>query len=100
MTTNTFIPKDQRIQDMRTRFDDVEDFISWREIANTYFQRGSSWFYHKLNGHDGNGKPDGFTPEEAEHIKAIRHYKAAYPNGAKSLLRYAQELFDNLIVQQ
>jgi len=51
---------------MRTRFDDVEDFISWREIANTYFQRGSSWFYHKLNGHDGNGKPDGFTPEEAE----------------------------------
>ena len=33
---------------MRTRFDDVEDFISWREIANTYFQRGSSWFYHTL----------------------------------------------------
>ncbi|EKX88353.1 hypothetical protein [Alloprevotella sp. oral taxon 473] len=40
------------------------------------------------------------TTEEAELIKAIRHYKAAYPNGAKSLLRYAQELFDNLIVQQ
>ncbi len=40
------------------------------------------------------------TAEEAELIKAIRHYKAAYPNGAKSLLRYAQELFDNLIVQQ
>lgn len=69
MTTNTFVPKDQRIQDMRTRFDDVEDFISWREIANTYFQRGSSWFYHKLNGHDGNGKPDGFTPEEAETLR-------------------------------
>ena len=49
--------------------DDVEDFISWREIANTYFQRGSSWFYHKLNGHDGNGKPDGFTPEEAETLR-------------------------------
>ena len=69
MTTNTFVPKDQRIQDMRTRFDDVEDFISWREIDNTYFQRGSSWFYHKLNGHDGNGKPDGFTPEEAETLR-------------------------------
>lgn|GEM_PF-1105888 len=40
------------------------------------------------------------TTEEAELIKANRHYKAAYPNGAKSLLRYAQELFDNLIVQQ
>ena len=40
------------------------------------------------------------STEEAELIKAIRHDKAAYPNGAKSLLRYAQELFDNLIDQQ
>lgn len=40
------------------------------------------------------------TTEEAELVEAIHRYKAAYPNGAKSLLRYAQELFDNLIVQQ
>ena len=37
------------------------------------------------------------TAEEAELIEAIRRYKAAYPNGEKSLLRYAHELFDNLI---
>ena len=37
------------------------------------------------------------TTEEAELIKAIRHYKAAYPNGAKSLLHSEQELIDNLI---
>ncbi|MBF0964812.1 MAG: hypothetical protein HXK17_05545 [Alloprevotella sp.] len=40
------------------------------------------------------------TTEEAELIKAIRHHKAAYPNGAKSLLHSEQELFDNLIDQQ
>lgn len=37
--------------------------------------------------------------ELRKHIEAIRRYKAAYPKGAKSLLRYAQELFDNLIDQ-
>lgn len=37
------------------------------------------------------------TAEEAELIKAIRHDKAAYPNGAKSLLHSEQELIDNLI---
>ncbi len=40
------------------------------------------------------------TAEEAELIKAIRHYKAAYPNGEKSLLHSEQELIDNLINQQ
>ena len=51
---------------MRRRFDDVEDFICWGEIAEAYFDRSASWFYHKLNGHDGNGRPDGFTRSEAE----------------------------------
>lgn len=37
------------------------------------------------------------TAEEAELIKAIRHYNAAYPNGEKSLLHSEQELIDNLI---
>ena len=43
--------------------------ISWREFANTYFQRSSSWFYHKLDGIDGNGGEGGFTPQEAEQMR-------------------------------
>ena len=42
--------------------------ISWRDFANTYFHRSSSWFYHKLDGIDGNGGEGGFT-EEAEQIR-------------------------------
>ena len=29
----------------------------------------ASWFYHKLDGIDGNGGEGGFTPEEAEQIR-------------------------------
>lgn len=43
--------------------------ISWREFANTYFHRSSSWFYHKLDGIDGNGGEGGFTEEEAEQLR-------------------------------
>ena len=43
--------------------------ISWREFSNTYFQRSSSWFYHKLDGIDGNGGEGGFTPEETEQMR-------------------------------
>lgn len=54
------------ITDMRQRVRDVSLSVSWREIANTYFKKSSSWFYHKLDGIDGNGGVGGFTPEEAE----------------------------------
>lgn len=69
LMNTVFTPKEMRIRDMRPRFNDVEDFICWGEIASEYFQRSASWFYHKLNGRDGNGKPDGFTPEEAELLR-------------------------------
>ena len=52
----TVVSQSDRITDMRRRFDDVEDFICWGEIAEAYFDRSASWFYHKLNGHDGNGR--------------------------------------------
>ena len=42
--------------------------ISWREIAHTYFGKSASWLYHKLDGIDGNGGVDGFTPEEADKL--------------------------------
>jgi len=43
------------VTDMKKKLSDVLMAISWREFANTYFQRSSSWFYHKMDGIDGNG---------------------------------------------
>lgn len=57
------------ISDMKKRIKDIQMAISWREFANTYFQRSSSWFYHKLDGIDGNGGEGGFTPQEAEQMR-------------------------------
>lgn len=37
------------------------------------------------------------TDKEWELIQAIRNYKKAYPNGAKRLLSYIKEIFDELI---
>lgn len=57
------------VSDMKKRIKDIQMAISWREFANTYFQRSSSWFYHKLDGIDGNGGGGGFTAEEAEQMR-------------------------------
>lgn len=54
---------------MKKRIRDIQMAISWREFANTYFQRSSSWFYHKLDGINGNGGEGGFTPQEAEQMR-------------------------------
>ncbi len=37
------------------------------------------------------------TEQEWELISAIRNYKRAYPNGAKSILFYIMQLLDNLL---
>ena len=57
------------VSDMKKRIRDIQMAISWREFANTYFQRSSSWFYHKLDGIDGNGGGGGFTAQEAEQMR-------------------------------
>ena len=57
------------VTDMKKKLSDVLMAISWREFANTYFQRSSSWFYHKMDGIDGNGGPGGFNEEEAEQMR-------------------------------
>ena len=54
------------ITDMKSRVKDVMMAISWRDFANTYFHKSSSWFYHKMDGIDGNGGTGGFNAEEAE----------------------------------
>ena len=57
------------ITDMKSRISGIRMAISWRDFANTYFQRSSSWFYHKMDGIDGNGGMGGFTPEETEQLR-------------------------------
>ena len=40
------------------------------------------------------------TPEEEDLIMAIRNYNKSFPDGYPELLWYAQELFDNMLVQR
>ena len=69
MLQETAIKDPVVISDMKKRIRDIQMTISWREFANTYFQRSSSWLYHKLDGIDGNGGEGGFTPQEAEQMR-------------------------------
>ncbi len=57
------------ISDMKRRLRDIQMAISWRDFANTYFQKSSSWFYHKMDGIDGNGGAGGFSEAEAEQMR-------------------------------
>lgn len=61
--------KELVIYDMKSKMMDILISISWRDIAHTYFQKSSSWLYHKLDGIDGNGKEGGFNEEEAAKLK-------------------------------
>ena len=61
--------KQSQISDMKQRMSDIMLSVSWREIARTYFDNSVSWFYHKMDGIDGNGGVGGFTAEEAEQLR-------------------------------
>lgn len=56
-------------QTMRAQMADISTSISWGMLAQTYFDKSASWFYHKLNGIDGNGKPTQFSSEEKEQLQ-------------------------------
>lgn len=57
------------ISDMKKKLQGILMSVSWREFANTYFKKSSSWFYHKMDGIDGNGGKGGFNEEEAEQLR-------------------------------
>lgn len=42
---------------------------SWGNLARTYFTKSASWFYHKMDGRDGNNKPTEFNAEERAQLK-------------------------------
>ena len=54
---------------VKQRLQDILLSVSWRDIANTYFDRSASWLYHKLDGIDGNGGIGGFTDKEKEQLR-------------------------------
>ena len=54
---------------MKKKMEDILLSISWRDLANRYFEKSGSWLYHKLDGIDGNGKPTEFTEEEKFMLK-------------------------------
>jgi hypothetical protein len=43
--------------------------VTWSKIARNYFEKSSSWMYHKLDGIDGNGNKSDFTPSERFQLK-------------------------------
>ena len=49
---------------MMQQLDDIMIDVSWRQIAQDYFGKSSSWIYNKLHGRDGNGGEGGFTDVE------------------------------------
>lgn len=54
---------------VKQRLQDILLSVSWREVANTYFDRSASWLYHKLDGIDGNGGVGGFTDKEKKQLR-------------------------------
>ena len=56
-------------QTMYQQMDDIFDAISWGNLAKTYFDKSASWFYHKMQGRDGNMKPTEFNLEERLQLK-------------------------------
>lgn len=57
------------VTDMKKRVEDILMSVSWRDFACTCFQKSSSWFYHKMDGIDGNGGVGGFNLQEAEQMR-------------------------------
>lgn len=65
----TSISKPTANVSMKERLADINLSVSWMDFANRYFCKSSSWFYHKMNGIDGNGGSGGFSEEEIEHLR-------------------------------
>lgn len=54
---------------MYQQMDDIFDAITWGNLARTYFDKSASWFYNKMKGIDGTGKPTEFNMEERAQLK-------------------------------
>ena len=59
----------ERTQTMYQQLADIDDNISWGAVAKEYFNKSASWFYHKMDGIDGNRKPTEVNLEERIQLK-------------------------------
>ncbi|WP_314712333.1 DUF5053 domain-containing protein [Prevotella pallens] len=65
----TVITRPVVVTDMKRKVQDILMAVSWRDFAGTYFQKSPSWFYHKMDGIDGNGGAGGFNEQETEQLR-------------------------------
>lgn len=65
----TMTLKESQQGTMKKQLEDILISISWRDLANRYFEKSGSWLYHKLDGVDGNKKPTEFTEEEKYQLR-------------------------------
>lgn len=72
---------------MKKKLKDILMIVSWRELSNTYFHKSSSWFYHKMDGIDGNGGQGGFSETEALQLRG------ALIDMSERLRKAADEIF-------
>jgi hypothetical protein len=56
-------------ENIKQSLSDILTDISWAKISRNYFGKSSSWIYHKLDGIDGNGNKNDFTPSEKVQLK-------------------------------
>jgi len=68
MAATMTMPQTKRTT-MYQQMDDIFDAITWGNLARTYFDKSASWFYNKMKGIDGNGKPTEFNLEERAQLK-------------------------------
>ena len=61
---------------VKVQLDDILTDISWAKLSRRYFDKSSSWMYHKLDGING-----GFSDSERELLK-------------EALLDFAQRIED------
>lgn len=85
--TNKANTKPVLISDAKSRLADILLSVSWRDMANQYFGKSSSWLYHKLDGVKSDGSPGGgFTPQEAEQLRdALFDFARRIEKAASSL---------------
>lgn len=74
------------METMKQQLKDILLLLSWREVAHTYFTKSSSWFYHKMDGIDGNGGKGEFTKaEKAQLREALLDVSARIKAAAESI---------------
>lgn len=61
--------KENKVGTMKAQLQDILMSISWMDLSRTYFDKPSSWLYHKLDGLDADNKPVEFTTEEKFMLK-------------------------------